>query len=93
VIRWDQRRRQEGHARPRAHGGDRNSHRIEALAAAILDRVREQPDITLEEVRADLAGREVAVAVSTLWRLFVARRRITLKKRPGLRPSRTVLTS
>ena len=38
VIRWDQRRRQEGHARPRAQGGDRNSRRIEAHASTILER-------------------------------------------------------
>jgi transposase len=92
VIRWDQRRRQEGHARPRAQGGDRNSRRIEAHASIILERVREAPDITLAELRAHLAGRGVAVAVSTLWRFF-ARHQITLKKRPGMRPSRIVSTS
>jgi len=92
VIRWDQRRRQEGHARPRPQGGDRNSHRIEAHAATILEKVREEPDITLVELRAHLVGRGVSVAVSTLWRFF-ARHRITLKKRPGTRPSRIVPTS
>jgi len=92
VIRWDQRRRCEGHAQPRAQGGDRNSHRIEAHAATILERVREAPDITLQELRAHLAGCGVAVAVSTLWRFF-DRRGITLKKRPGMPPSRIVPTS
>ena len=37
-------------------------------------------------------SRGVAVAVSTLWRFF-ARRKITLKKSPGMRRSRTVPTS
>jgi transposase len=92
VIRWDQRRREEGHARPRAQGGDRNSHRIEAHAPVILEKVRASPDITLEELRAHLAGRGVAVAVSTLWRFF-DRHQITLKKRPGMPPSRIVPTS
>jgi transposase len=62
VIRWDQRRREEGHARPRAQGGDRNSHRIEAHAPVILEKVRASPDITLEELRAHLAGRGVGVS-------------------------------
>jgi transposase len=61
--------------------------RDRALAA-----VRRQPDITLEELRALLAGRGVSVAVSTLWRFF-DRREITLKKRPGMPRSRSVPTS
>jgi transposase len=92
VIRWDQRRRQEGHARPRAQGGDRNSHRIEAHAVFILEAVRLEPDITLEELRALMAGRGIGVAASTLWRFF-RRHDVTLKKRPGTPRSRTVPTS
>jgi len=92
VIRWDQRRRREGHARPRPQGGDKTSHRIEAQAEVIVEAVRRQPDITLKELRALLAGRGVSVAVSTLWRFF-ARHGITLKKRPGMLRSRIVPTS
>src|SRR5271169_2282916 len=64
VIRWDQRRRREGHARPRPQGGDKTSHRIEAQAEVILEAVKRQPDITLKELRVLLAGRGVSVAVS-----------------------------
>lgn len=92
VIRWDERRRLEGHARPRAQGGDRNSHRIEAHAAFILEAVRVEPDVTLEELRVLLAARGVGVAVSTLWRFF-RRHGVTLKKRPGMPRSRIVPTS
>jgi transposase len=92
VIRWDQLRRLQGHARPRPQGGDKTSYRIEAQADVILEAVRGQPDITLKELRALLAGRGVGVAVSTLWRFF-DRRGITLKKRPGMPRSRTVPTS
>jgi transposase len=92
VIRWDQRRRLEGHARPRPQGGDKTSHRIEAQAEVILEAVKRQPDITLKELRVLLAGRGVSVAVSTLWRFF-ARHGITLKKRPGMLRSRIVATS
>ena len=91
VIRWDQRRRLEGHAEPRAQGGDRTSHRIEAHAQAILEAIRRRPDMTLKELRALLAESDVSVAISTLWRFF-RRHRITLKKRPGTRPSRIVPT-
>ena len=89
VIRWDQLRRLEGHARPKPQGGDKTSHRIEAHAEVILEAVPVQPDITLEELRALLAGHGVSVAVSTLWRFF-DRRGITLKKRPGMLGSRSV---
>jgi transposase len=92
VIRWDQLRRLQGHSRPKPQGGDKTSHRIEAHAEVILETVRSQPDITLKELRALLAERGVAVAVSTLWRFF-DRRGITLKKRPGMPRSRTVPTS
>ncbi|MCA6247321.1 MAG: IS630 family transposase, partial [Phenylobacterium sp.] len=40
VIRWDQLRRQQGHARPKPQGGDKTSHRIEAHAEVILEAVR-----------------------------------------------------
>ena len=92
VIRWDQLRRQQGHARPKPQGGDKTSHRIEAQAQAIFEAVRGQPDITLKELRALLAERGLSVAVSTLWRFF-DRHGITLKKRPGMLRSRTVPTS
>ena len=89
VIRWDQLRRLHGHARPKPQGGDKTSHRIEAHAEVILEAVRVQPDITLKELRALLAGRGVSVAVSTLWRFFDLRG-ITLKKRPGMLRSGSV---
>src|SRR5215210_7983428 len=44
------------------------------------------------ELRAALARRGLAVGYGTLWRFF-ARRRITHKKRPPTRPSRTGRTS
>lgn len=92
VIRWDQLRKQQGHARPKPQGGDTSSHRIEAQAEVIFEAVRHQPDITLKELRAVLAERGLSVAVSTLWRFF-DRHGITLKKSPGMLRSRTVPTS
>jgi transposase len=80
VIRWMARRRTTVGLAPQRQGGDRRSARIEAEAAFILGLVEATPDITLEELRAQLAGRGVSVAISTIWRFF-DRRRITFKKR------------
>ena len=92
AIRWTSRAKQLGTVAPEPRGGDRRSGAIEAHAPLILGLVAAQGDITLVELRAALAERGIAVAVSTLWRFF-ERHRITLKKRPGMRPSRIVPTS
>ena len=92
AIRWTAQSRATGHVRPKRIGGDKRSARIEAYAPVILGAVEEQPDITLAELRALLAERGVGVAVSSLWRFF-ARRKITVKKSPRMRRSRTVPTS
>ena len=80
AIRWTSRARRSGSVRPDPQGGDKRSARVEAHSAVILAALEETPDITLEELRALLASRGVAVATSTLWRFF-ARRKITRKKR------------
>ena len=92
AIRWTVRSRTSGTVRPRPMGGDQRSGRIEAYAPVILAAVEAKSDITLVELRAMLAERGVAVAVSTLWRFF-ARRKITVKKSPRMRRSRIVPTS
>ena len=92
AIRWPSLRRRTGEVRPKRQGGDKRSARIEAHGPLILSLVEARRDITLVELQAALAERGIGVAVSTLWRFF-DRHRITLKKRPGTRPSRTVPTS
>ena len=92
AIRWRALERVQGDARPKALGGDRRSGRIEAQAAFILDLVAATPDITLAEIRTELAARGVGVGMATLWRFF-DRRRITLKKRRRTPPSRIAPTS
>jgi transposase len=92
AIRWTSLRRRTGDVRPQRLGGDKRSARMEAHAPLILSLVEARGDITLAELRSALAERGVAVAVSTIWRFF-ERHRITLKKRPGMRPSRAVRTS
>ena len=92
AIRWRALERVQGDARPKALGGDRRSGRIEAQAAFILGLVAATPDITLAEIRTELAARGVGVGMATLWRFF-DRRRITLKKRRRTPPSRIAPTS
>ena len=92
AIRWTAQVRRTGDVRPRRVGGDKRSKRIEAYAPVILAAVEKKADITLAELRDLLAQQGVAVAISTLWRFF-ARRKITLKKSPGMRRSRIVQTS
>jgi transposase len=92
AIRWTSLRRRTGEVRPQRQGGDKRSARIEAHGPLILSLMEARRDITLVELRAALAERGIGVAVSTLWRFF-DRHRITLKKRPGTRLSRTVQTS
>lgn len=92
AIRWVWLARETGALRPRPQGGDKRSARIEGHAPLILGLIEAQPDITLAELRARLAERGVAVAVSSLWRFF-DRRDITLKKSPRTPRSRTGRTS
>ena len=92
AIRWHAVWRVMGDASPKRQGGDRRSGRIEAHAALILDALERKSDITLADLRAELAGHGIGVSVAGLWRFF-KRRGITLKKRPGMRLSRIVPTS
>jgi transposase len=92
AIRWCQLRRDSGGVRPAPQGGDRRSKRIEAEAPRILSLVRETPDITLEEIKAELAEQGLVFSVSAIWR-FLDRRGLTFKKSRPTRRSRNVRTS
>src|SRR5215210_1313508 len=92
AIRWAQRWRAEGHARPRAMGGDRRS-RLGEYRARVLQLVARQPDLTLQEIRSALAAScGISVGLSTVHR-FLGAHKLTLKKRPCTRPSRTARMS
>jgi transposase len=92
AIRWRALERKQGDAKPKALGGDRRSGRIEAHAALILSLLEEAPDTTLEELRARLAKKGVAVGYGTLWRFF-ERHQITRKKRLRMPPSKSARMS
>ena len=80
AIRWAQRWRAEGHARPRAMGGDRRSRLVE-YRARVLQLVAQQPDLTLQEIRSALVSScGITVGLSTVYR-FLDAHKLTLKKR------------
>jgi transposase len=92
AIRWAAQLARTGGVTPKQQGGDRRSRRIESEAAFILEAVTQQPDITLAELQAKLKDRGLRVGLTSIWRFF-QRRRITLKKRPRMRPSSSAATS
>ena len=91
AIRWQARRRTTGNFAPKPQGGDTRSRRIEERRGEVLAIWGACKDITLDELRVELAGVDLIVANSTLHRFFV-RHGITRKKRPATRSSRTVPT-
>ena len=92
AIRWAMLAREAGSVAPGPLGGDRRSAHIEAHAALILGLVDQKSDISLKEIRAELAEAGVSAGIGTLWRFF-DRRRMTWKKRRRMRPSKTGRTS
>ncbi len=92
AIRWAHRWRTEGEATARPMGGDRRS-RLTEHRDALLTLVANRPDLTLAEIRAELAGRQgVTVGLTTIWRFFT-RHKITVKKKACTPPSKSGLTS
>src|SRR4051794_23057206 len=71
AVRWAQRWRAEGHARPRAMGGDRRS-RLGEHRAKVLQWVARQPDMTLQEIRRALAVYGITVGLSTVHQFLAA---------------------
>jgi transposase len=84
--------REHGRAVAGKPGGDQRSSKTDAHAGLIRAMLAEQGDITLAEVQSGLAARGIKVGIGTLWRFF-DRHKITRKKRPATRSSRTVPTS
>ena len=92
AVRWFALAQRTGDVRPGPLGGDRRSGRIEGHAALILELYEKTPDITLAELKFELAERGVVTGMTTIWRFF-ERRKITLKKSRRTRRSKTVQIS
>jgi transposase len=83
---WYRRYRDHGETAARKQGHPPGC-KLDAHEGFILDLVEKQPDITLAEIAARLAEeRGVSAVPSTVWTFF-AKRGITFKKRPPMRPS------
>ncbi len=78
AIRWTQQWKTTGSVAPVVHKPSRSP--LEAHAPFLLNLVEQQPDMTLEEIKAALfASLGVTAAVSAIHRFF-ARRQISFKK-------------
>ena len=87
VINWMQRWREDGSAAAKPSGGSVSP--LEDHAKWLLSLVAKQPDLTLDEVVAEMAKRGIAGSRSALSRFYI-RHNITFKKKParhGARPS------
>lgn len=71
VIEWVNAWREEGRLVAKQMGGDRSS-RLKDDRDWLLQRIAAVPDLTLEEVRAELAARGKQVGYGTVWRFFAA---------------------
>jgi len=92
AVRWGIDRRLTGSFTPKPQAGNTRSRRLEAHAATILAVLEETPDITLEELCANLARHGAASSTSSLSRFFRGHG-IPRKKKPATRSSRTARTS
>ena len=84
VITWVRVWRASGRISAKPMGGDHNS-RLRGERAWLLQRIEEVPDLTLEELRAELAGRGIRVGYGTVWRFFAAEGISFKKNRPRQR--------
>jgi transposase len=92
VSRWRTREREQGDVLPRAQGGDRKSHRIDAHKEKIFTLLKETPDMTIEELRHSLSKKGLSFGYGTIRRFF-ARHKITRKKRQPMPQNRIARTS
>jgi transposase len=82
AIRWVQRFRNTGTCEPMPRGGSISP--LEKHAQRILALIREQPDLTLDEMVLALRKQRISASRSALSRFF-ARHRITVKKKSASR--------
>ena len=72
VIEWVRTWRATGSFAAKPMGGDHNSRLQGEERAWLLQRIAAVPDLTLEELRLELADRGVRVGYGTVWRFFAA---------------------
>lgn len=88
---WGRLKRSTGDVRPAKQGKPKGSV-LDAHAAFILGTLREQPDLTLDEMVERLAAEcDVRVVRTAVWK-FLDRHDMTHKKRPRMPVSKNALT-
>ena len=88
VIRWAERQEQTGTVAAKPMGGSRGTSISGTDREWLLELIASQPDLTLEELRAELARqRGLSVGHGTIWR-FCDREKLSLKKKPARRSAR-----
>ena len=92
VIRWCTLTRVAGSVAPGLLGGDRRSAHIKAHGALIRSFLDQKSDITLTEIRVELARAGVQAGTVTVWRFFQALR-LTRKRSRRTQPSSAVRIS
>jgi transposase len=80
AIRWVQRFHDEGTSEPMPRGGSTSP--LEKHSERILALIREQPDLTLDEMVLALRKQRISASRSALSRFFT-RHGITVKKKPA----------
>ena len=68
VVKLTQAWRATGTVAAKRQGGDRRSAAIEAHGDRLLALVRENPDLTLAEIRDRLSERGVSASITAIWR-------------------------
>ncbi len=86
VIEWVRVWRESGRLAAKPMGGDHRS-RLTDERAWLLERIEMAPDLTLEEIRSELADRGKRVGYGTVWRFFAAEG-ISFKKNRARRRAR-----
>ena len=69
VVEWVRAWHETGSMAPKPMGGDHSS-RLKEQRLWLLGRIEAVPDLTLEELRGELADRGIRVGYGTVWRFF-----------------------
>ena len=80
VVKWSQRHRRTGSVAPDKVGGHRRRV-LEPHRAFIVERLGQEPHITLHRLRDELAARGIVVSPNTIW-MFLRREGLRFKKNP-----------
>jgi transposase len=92
AVRWAKRWRETGSFEAKSNRGQSRSP-LKKHEEWLLDLVRQEPDLTLEEIQCRLLEeRQQKAAISAIWRFF-DRHSISFKKKAFARPSRIGLMS